>query len=63
MAQKDQGEGLLDEAASQGKGALVGAAAVALAIPFFGWLVGGVIGGAALVVSVAHSRTKKTAKK
>ncbi|MFA5854423.1 MAG: hypothetical protein WC866_05070 [Patescibacteria group bacterium] len=59
MVKKDEGQGLLDEAASQGKGAVVGVAAVVVAVPFFGWMVGAVVGGAVLIGSTVISWNKK----
>lgn len=59
MVQKDQGQGLLNEAASQGKGAVVGVVAASVFVPFFGWIVGMAVGGAAVIGSAAHSWNKK----
>jgi hypothetical protein len=56
---KDQGQGLLDEAASQGKGAVVGVVAAVVLVPFLGWVVGAAVGGAAVVGSAAYSWNKK----
>jgi len=45
----DKAQGVLDEAKSQGKGFLVGAATMALAVPFLGWAFGLAAGGTAIV--------------
>lgn len=59
MTQKDEGQGLLSEAASQSKGALVGAVTVALAVPFLGWIVGVGVGAFAVVGSAGYSWHQK----
>lgn len=46
----DKAQGVINEAVSQGKGFVVGVAATALAVPFFGWLFGLAAGGVAVGV-------------
>ncbi len=45
----DKAQGVLDEAKSQTKGFLIGAATVAVAVPFLGWFIGVGVGAVAVV--------------
>ena len=55
----DKAQGVLDEGKSQMKGFIVGAATVAVAVPFLGWVFGTIAGGTAVAVWSWKSARKK----
>lgn len=54
----DKAQGVISEAVSQGKGALIGVATVVVVVPFLGWIGGAVAGAAVIGISAWRSRKR-----